>query len=315
MTNEPDNFRDDFNLGDPKPKDVAAEPNREGWGIFPDFDLEAYYADPCPDPSLSNSGMSYLLAETPLDFAYQHPRLNPDAERLEATVAQRRGDVVHQLALGKGRGYAVADFADWRTKDAKAFRDNAIADGLTPIKRADFEEAEIMAGVIRQRIKEVLDGADYQTEVAFMYQEETAAGPIWVRGLMDVWCPELGVILDPKVTPQLYDEAIGRHMINMGWDRQAALYSHAVGKIMPELAGRVRFADLMVKPKAPFTSRVVSIEKAWYYSAVKQCERAFEIFGRCLYEGRWPGFGSQVEHIPCPPWEAKRREQEETGEV
>jgi len=308
------NVFDDLDREPVPAKAADAGPDRTGWGLVYDMPAETYHADPCPQPSLSNSGMGILLSETPLDFAYQHPRLNPDAaDRVAETVAMRRGDIVHQLALGKGSGYAVGDFPDWRTKEAKSFRDNAIAEGLTPIKRDAFEEAEIMAEVIRERIKETLDGAHYETEVAFMYQESTPSGPIWVRGLMDVWSEETATILDPKITANLYDGKVERHLLNMGWDRQGALYPHAIGQIFPELAGRVNFADLLIKPTPPFTSRAVGISKAWEYSAVKECERAFDIFGRCLYAGKWPGFGSKVDRVEMPTWESKRREAIELG--
>lgn len=296
------------------PTAAGAEPSREGWGLFPAIAPVDYFLDPCPQPSLSNSMMPRILWETPLDFAFHHPKLNPDFARDEAkaSAAQRRGDIVGQLALGKGRGYAVGDFKDWRTKDAQGFRDRAISDGLTPIKRADFEEAEVMATVVRERIKRVLDGADYQTEVVFMYEEQTAAGPIWVRGMMDVWCEERAMILDPKVTANIYDgrdgSKLARHLLDMGWDRQGALYPHALGQIFPKLAGRIGFRDLMVKPEAPYTSRLVRIRKDWEYSAVKQCQLAFERFGACLYAGRWPGFGDDVYEVEMPAWEAKRRE-------
>ncbi len=219
----------------------------------------------------------------------------------------RRGDVVHQLALGKGAGYAIAEFDDWRKQAAKDFRDQAIADGLTPIKRKDFEDAEVMADVIKGRIDEVLEGAAYQTEVAFLYQEPTPSGPVWVRGLIDVWCEERAVILDPKITANLYDGKVQRHLINMGWDRQGALYPHGVGMVLPDLAGRIRFADLMIKPTAPFTSRLVSTEKAWTHSSLRLCQRAIHLFGECLYSGNWPGFGDTVDHVEMPMWLQRER--------
>ena len=297
-------------------KPAEAGPSREGWGLFTDIKPEDYFLDPCPVVSLSNSGMRYLLEETPLDFAYQNPRLNPDAvDEVKKTAAIYRGDVVHQLALGKGRGFAIGEFKDWRTKAAGEFKDAAIADGLTPILREKFEEAEIMAEVIREKIKRVLDGADYQTEVVFMYQEQTAAGPIWVRGMLDVWCPEKAVILDPKVTPMLYDGKVERQLLNMGWDRQASLYPHAVGMILPQLAGRVQFADLMVKPTEPFTSRLVGLRKSWEYSSIQECKRAMEIFGECVHSGRWPGFGDDIHRVDLPKWEDKRREERALGEA
>lgn len=288
----------------------------EGWGLFPDMNIEAYHLDPAPQPSISNSTIPRLLNETPLDFAYHHPRLNPDfaVEEAKETVESRRGDIVHQLALGKGRGYAVGDFKDWRTSEAKAFKERAIVDKLTPCLRSQFEEAEIMAEVIKERIKVKLDGADYLTEVGVLYQEETKAGPIWVRCLLDVYCPEKGIILDPKITPQLYDGTVGRHMVNMGWDRQAVLYPRAVGMCLPKLAGRIEFADLMVKPEPPYTSRFIRPPRAWDHSSIRELRRAFERFGTCLYSGRWPGFGDEITTAAMPIWEEKRREEADLRE-
>lgn len=317
MNDTTDSFAEDMGLdasrfgkGDRRPDDHPLI-DRSKWGIFPDVDLVAYFGGKLIDqPAISQSGMKILAGpkpETPLDFAFQDSFLNPDAERLQDTVAQRRGDVVHQLTLGKGRGFAVGDFKDWRTKEAQTFKENAIADGLTPIKRTDFEEAEVVAEVMRELIKEVLDGADYQTEVAFLYQEMTPSGPVWVRGLMDVWCPERAIILDPKSTAQLYDGTIDRHMTDMGWDLQGALYPHAVGMIDPKLAGRVRFFDIMVKPKPPFTSRVVGVDKFVEATSVGICLEAMRIFGECVYSGRWPGF-EKIYYPQLPVWEAKRRE-------
>lgn len=290
----------------------------EGWRLIPDVDLVAYYANKLtPQPAISNSGMAILLNETPLDFAYQDAAINPEPELIEkakATAAQRRGDVVHQLALGKGRGYAIGEFNDWRTKAAQAFKEEADAQGLTPVLAHKFEEAEVMAAVLREKIERTLEGAAYETEVAVLWQEETQFGPVWCRGLLDVWCEDLGVILDPKVSAMLYNGKVEKHFLNMGWDRQAALYSHGVGKVLPHLAGRVSFADLMIKPEPPFTSRLVAPDKAWEYSSIKEAQRAIEIFAECLYSGRWKGFGDKVERISMPAWESKRREAVELGE-
>jgi hypothetical protein len=309
-------FYDDFGRAPVRPEVKAEHPliDRSRWGLFPDFDIARYHAGMIDEVTLSQGQMGRLLDETPLDFAFNNVQLNPEGaeERILETVAARRGDVVHQLALGKGKGYKVGDFKDWRTKEAQSFRDNAVADGLVPIKRKDFDEAEVIADVVRERIEEALDGAAYETEVAFLYQEMTEAGPIWVRGLLDVWCEERGMILDPKVTGMLYDGKVERHMVSMGWDRQAALYQHAVGVITGR-AGRIRFRDLMVKPEAPFTSRVVGLEKAWEASAVKQCLIAMQRFGSCLYAGRWPGF-EDTAYVQLPAWEDKRREAMELGE-
>lgn len=317
-------FLDDFGLsGIPKPAPSGPNFDRDRWGLFPDMTAEEYYADPCPDVSISNSGITKLLDETPYDFAFAHPRLNPagGAQAAKDTAAKRRGDLVHQLALGKGKGFAVGAEAwtTWQTNASKAFKAEAEEAGLVPVLPHQLAAAKPIAAAVQERIRRALDGADYQTEVPFLFQVATGAGLIWVRGMLDVWCEERAIILDPKITPRLYDgrtgEKVGRHMVDMGWARQSALYTFGVGQIRPDLAGRIRFADLMVKPEAPYTSRMVRAERYWESAMIHECEDAFEVFGRCLYSGEWPAFPDKVEAIPCPPWEMKRLDAQHNGEL
>lgn len=291
---------------------------REKWGLFPDISFADYMLDPAPEPSISNSGIGLLMAETPFDFAFDHPRLPPlDAKKAnDNTAAKIAGSIVHRLALGKGADYAVAPFNDFKSQAARDFRDAAIAEGRCPIAEPKFAECEVMAAIIKERIKIALDGADYETEVVFLYQEETPFGPVWVRGCIDVWCAEKATILDPKVTPRIYNGMVERQFINMGWDRQAALYPHAIGKIIPELAGRVDFADLLVKPKPPYTSRRVAPEKGWKALKLRtEATKAFETFAYCLKEGRWPSFPlDETELLSMPAWEEARLMADEEGE-
>jgi hypothetical protein len=315
MTDSPDDLLADMDREPTAKRDLGID--RSKWGLFPDVSFLDYFADPAPEPSLSNSGITTLLKETPLDFAFEHPRLNPDSDLLDRVVskAQETGSVVHRLALGKGADYAVAPFDAFRSKEAKEFRDAAIAAGRIPIVEAKFNECLAMADAIKLRIKRALDGASYETEVVFMYQEETPFGPIWVRGMLDVWSAERAMILDPKVTRLLYDESLGRQMVKMGWDRQATLYPHALGKIFPELAGRIEFADLLIKPVPPFTSRLAAPEKAWRAVKLRETRKAMETFAYCMKEGRWPGFGDDVDLVEMPRWEeARLMADEEDGE-
>jgi len=289
-------------------------------GFFPDMTAEEYHGDPVEEGSLSNSGIKILLAETPLDFGFQHPRINPAAkEKALETVAGLRGDLVHQLALGKGRGYAVIDAADWRTKAAQEFRAAALEAGETPVLKKAFEAAQVMAEVVVERIKRALDGADYLTEVAIVWREETPVGPIYLRGRLDVWCPERLIILDPKITAVIGDggpgrEQVQRHAVSMGWDRQAALYERGVSRLMPEAEMRVRFGNLLVKPDEPFTSRLLWPSTTMKRSALHQCLPALETFARCMAAGRWPGYPDEGETLELPSYEERRRLAEELGE-
>jgi hypothetical protein len=101
----------------------------------------------------------------------------------------------------------------------------------------------------------------------------------------------------------------------MGWDRQAALYPHALGRIFPELAGRIEFADLLVKPKPPYTSRRAAPNKAWRAMKLREALKAMETFAYCLKESRWPGFPlDETEVLDMPAWEEARLMHDEEGE-
>lgn len=274
-------------------------------GIYLNIGSREYFDEPCPQAALSNSGVKILLAKTPAEFAHAHPALNPDCEDGKSSAAKRFGDVAHQLALGKGRGYAVGPFKTWASNDAKAFKEDAEKQGLTPVKAPEFKEAEGCAAVMRAKIQDTLNAiagtirvpvpVPYETEVVAVWQEDTAHGPIWCRIMMDVWCPALNVILDPKFSNRMADGVFESHAVAMGWDLQGAWYPRGIEAIFPELAGRIRFINLVVSPDAPHVHRVREADEATRYSCQLEIERAKEIFGRCLYRNEWPGYPRMIE--------------------
>lgn len=311
-----DDFLSDFDMEGPATFEAKPNPNDDDprCGFFPGLGPEAYHADPIEEGSLSNSGIKILLSESPLDFAFQHPRLNPDGaeDRVGETIAKQRGDVVHQLMLGKGRGYAIGHFANWQTKAAREFRDAAIKAGEVPILKHQFEEAEAMAEIGLERIKRILDGASYETEVAIVWREETPEGLIYCRGLLDVWCEERAIVLDPKITPLLGngkpgEEKISRHMVNMGWDYQAGFYVHGIEELRPDLKRRVRFGNLMIRPEAPFTTRLLWPDYIARRTALFEMRPAVELFAKCLHAGKWPGYPEEGEELNLPTFIENRR--------
>lgn len=279
-----------------------------------------YFAEPCPTAALTSSGIKLLCKKPPAAFAYTNLALNPDSEEPATTAAKRIGDVGHQLALGNGRGYAVGDFKTWGSNAAKAFKREAIDAGLTPVKVAEFGKCERMADVMSGRIKRTLaaiaksrnievpeGGVPYQTEVVAAWIEETPHGPVWCRMMMDVWCESLLVILDPKFTDRIADGVVEAHIANMGWDLQGAWYPRGIEALIPDAAGRVTFANLMIETQKPHLSRSVQMNEGWRYSSQLECERALSIFARCMANDAWPAYPEAVEILAPKPWTLKER--------
>lgn len=270
-------------------------------GLYFDVPCNDYFADPCPKPSLSNSGIGILLNQSPLHFAAQHPRLNGGVDACKATAQMHRGSVVHRLALGAGKDYAVIDFDDYRKNEAKAQRAEAEANGLVPILAHQFEEAEEQAKVVRQHLDDVLLGEAFLPEVVLVWQIETAHGLIWCRGMIDAWCPSLMMAVDLKSTTDASPAAATRRMINGGYDTQDAWYSRGLGHVIGE-PGKVRFVTLFCENDPPFASHAVTIDEAWRSSAWDLCEEAADIFARCLKAGAWPGYPRDPQRLSPPDW-------------
>lgn len=270
-------------------------------GLYFDMACDDYFGDPCPAPSLSNSGIGVLLHQSPQHFAAQHPRLNGGVDACKATSQMHRGSVVHRLALGAGKDYVVIDATDYRKNDTKAQRAEAEEAGLVPILKHQFEEAQEQSRAIRTHLDEVLLGEAFLPEVVLAWQIETPHGTIWCRGMIDAWCPSLLMAVDLKSTADASLGALTRRMSNGGYDTQDAWYSRGLGHVIGK-PGEVRFTTLFCETDAPFASQAVTIDEAWRSSSWDLCEEAAEIFARCLKRDQWPGYPRGPVLLNPPDW-------------
>lgn len=278
----------------------------EAPGLFFDMACEDYFADPCPAPSLSNSGIGVLLNQSPLHFAAQHPRLNGGVDAKKASAAMHRGSVVHRLALGAGKDYVVIDAPDYRKNEAKGQRAEAEAQGLVPILAHQFDEAQEQAKVVREHLCDVLLGEPFVPEVVLVWQIDTPHGRIWGRGMIDAWCPSLKTAVDLKATTDASLPAVTNRMSRGGYDTQAAWYAAGLAHVIGA-PGEVRFTTLFVENDAPHASHAVVLDEAWRSSAWDLCEEAVEIFARCLKRNQWPGYPRAPVRLTPPDWLIRER--------
>ena len=298
-------------------------------GMHPHITPTQYFGEPCPSPALTNTFIKLAVHDTMADVAHCHPAIGQPVEEKLAVIAKRLGDVTHQIALGKGKGYRISDHERWdrRNKDVDAFLTGCERDGITPIKRKDYEAATEMSGVLREAIQSTLNsiakargvpvpegGIPYETEVPFAWTETVDGVTVWCRGMLDVWCPLLMVALDPKITARTRDGIVNAHIENMGWATQGAFYLRGLEAIHPTHAGRIIFADVLVRPKAPHLVRKVKISEAWRTIADVDIRTALERFAEAQSTGQWPGFSDDIETLDAPSWAAKRALERELAE-
>ena len=276
-------------------------------GFYPDLDADRYFDDPAPFPSLTQSVIKVLNETSPLHAAAAHPRLNPYGERGGSSKAQFLGSAVHRLALGKGREVSVIRYPDFKSSSARAARDLAIANKRIPVLEKVHAQALEMAATIRERIEERLGGAAYETEVPMFWIRQTPSGPIWCRGMLDIWCEALSLAVDVKSTAGFAtEEAVGKDIASNGYDVQDSWYLSGIQAIRPELAGRARFEFLYCETSEPFGARAHELDETSRMIGDFQTERAANLWGKAWHSRTWPSYPRTAGSVGTPSWHQKR---------
>lgn len=272
-------------------------------GLHFDISADAYHQDPAPVPSLSSSIAKILIDASPRHAWCAHPRLNPDWQDDGGSRRMDLGSLAHKLVLGKGREIAVIDFDDYRTKEAKAQRDAAIAAGKIPTLAADLRTAENMAEALVHQLQQI-PGAELffiqgEPEAVMLWQERK----VWCRSLIDWLSPDRRAITDYKtISGSAHPQAVARRLFDMGYHIQAAFYErgmHTLG-LVPEGEMRFRFVFQEVDP--PYLCSVVELDPAAMVIGRKQVAAAIALWRRCAIEGQWPGLPALITRIDLPPW-------------
>lgn len=264
-----------------------------------------YHADPCVTPSLSRSVAHTLIYQTPMHAKLQHPRLNEshdgeDSERMDI------GSAAHDLLFGNGRArICVIDADDWRTKAAKAARDEARSNGLLPILRK--HDVTIKRMVERARIDvaaselgDVLDGGT--SGRTLLWRREGT----WLRVMYDHLSADRKIMVDYKTTEVAAPAPWARgHVAQYGYDMQAEMYSEgceAIHGIKPTLVFVVQ------ETKFPYLCSFVSLSPHYHEIAATKLDKAIASWRTCLASGVWPGYSKRIAYIEPPQWEAYEHE-------
>ena len=267
-------------------------------GIY-DLTHDEYHADPCPTPSLSRSCIVDMLTSSPKHAALRHPLIGAQREE-ESTKVASIGTVAHALLLGKGEErIRVSPYDEFRTSEAKAWRDAQLASGKTIIKADGYANAQAMVAGFRTNMEK------YSAELGESFPtsgfEKTVCAQlngVWCRILIDA---DGDSIWDLKSTGTEYrpEKWVRNQHFGAGGDIQAAFYQRvyeaATGK-------RKRFISAVVEQNAPYDAYpVVSTEKG-NEIANQKIDWALATFKCGLESGHWDGYAARVVYADPAPW-------------
>lgn len=275
---------------------------------------DEHHADPCPEPSLSQS-IAQVLLEQSAEHAYAvHPKLGGVVR--PSTKEMDDGSLIHRLILDEGPEIRAIEHGDYRSKVAREERDEARAEGKIPVLVHKLEDALVAANAIRKKIDDLeLDVSldDAQKEATIVWHPDTIHGPIWCRGRMDAVWPDKAVILDVKKWQGGGVSAAERHCVNYGVDIQGAAYTEALTALDSRMAGRVRFYVVFVELSEPYGVRLCDFAGSMRDLGFQRWDRAKTEWAWCLTRNKWPGYGTEAVSLNAPAWKMQQEMMEEAS--
>jgi hypothetical protein len=275
-------------------------------GVY-DLPADVYHADPVPAEhggSLSSSGAKLLLPPS-CPAIYQWARTHPTH-----SDAFDFGHAAHAKVLGAGADIVAVDADDWRGKAAREAKDQARAEGKTPLLAKDVAVVDAMAAkLLEHPVASALLDPDHGKPERSLFAQDEESGGVWLRAMLD-WLPDPGpsrmIIPDYKTTQDVGDpEAFGRTMANFRYHGQAAWYLdmlRALGLADDDAA----FVFIVQSKQAPYLVSVIEPDAHALRVGREENRAAIELYAECTSTGIWPDFGGGVALASPPPYYATR---------
>jgi hypothetical protein len=273
-------------------------------GVY-DMPFDVYLADPVPGGSLSTSGAKTLLNSCPAIFAYEREHGRPEKAAFDF------GHAAHSEVLGDGMRIVVVDADDWRTKAAREARDQAYAEGATPLLRKDYQHVQAMGDALRAHpvAGKLLDPGRGTPEQSLFWTDERTG--VWRRARLDsLPHPGLGrmIVVDYKSTDSAKPAAFAKSVAAYGYDMQGAAYIDGIKTL--GLAEDVAFLLIAQEKTAPYLISVFEPSASVLRIGAERNAKAIDLFKRCTERDEWPAYVDAVELIDLPLWAERQWEQE-----
>ncbi len=270
--------------------------------------MKEYHLDPCPEPSLSRSSIQDLLFHSPAHCAFNHPRLNPNFQE-DNDKKFDLGTATHAILLEDSENICVINAEDWRKKETKEAREEAIKEGKTALLQHQYEQALKMAaeaGDCIGKCKELQISnlrKDGDAELSYIWKEDNT----WFRSRPDWISQDRKLIIDYKSTEASANPSdYMRIALSTGLDIQSSLYTRGVKAIE---GGNPRFVLVVQEAYEPFLCSFISFTPQFMEMGKQKCDYGIFLWNQCMEIGKWPGYPSKICWLEPPAWSLSSWEQ------
>lgn len=265
-------------------------------GIYDDVPERHYHSGAFgPAEGSISSSEAKLILESPAHLSWRRTHPEPPKKAFEL------GSAVHKLVLGIGQEIYVHDHETLRTKAAREDVEQARENGLIPMKRAEYEEAQEIAGaVLSHPVAGSIFAVGKPERSIYTIDEETG---VWMRGRID-WTAILDdatVLVDLKTTRDANPEQWARQAATLDYAVQREWYRMMWAALHPD-DQEPRFLHVLVSTTAPHLVSVVEMDLDFEGIGRVKVRRALDTYKRCMDANEWPGYPSIVHRIGPPLW-------------
>lgn len=279
-------------------------------GIYRDLPIDRYHSDIAIGPSISSSGLRVIDGQSPAHY-WIHSPYNPERIEQESNAAFDFGKAAHTLLMGEGKfkeSFMLKAYPDFRTNEAKAWRNAQIAAGKVIISEDDLANISGIAKSM-ERCPEIKAGLfDGLVEHSIFWQDPKTG--VWLKSRPDVIPSSDGVLVDLKTTTDASPRKVDKSILDYGYPSQGALAAwgmRAAAGIKIE-----HFVLVFVEKTPPWAVSIVEVDARWMDIGGKQIRRAIRIFAECMKTGDWPFYGPPRTAY-APDWLEKQMDMEEAS--
>lgn len=264
-------------------------------------------------PKISASLLK-LVAEDPdyglarLQFALDN--LGED----NSSPAKDFGRLVHMLLFepqNLGKDFVLSPYPDFRTKDAKAWRDQQSVNGRTIIKDAELLEAEEMIRALRienkyvnqdklAKVQHLFANGELEVEEVFQWEEKG----LECKCKVDAYSPTLNLIIEYKTVQSLKKNKLESDFYNFGYHIAQAHYvsgvKHCLG--LEENPGFLYIAQEKSKPY------LFEIYEPSDQALLESEEQRLEILDKISNRDPLNLTSSDIQVLDLPNWAYANRE-------
>lgn len=221
--------------------------------------------------------------DSPYNFRFGPP--------LVVTDAMRWGSLVDCLVTTPelfAEEFVVAPYADFRTKEAREWRDNETRTAITAERLKDARNAAEMMDAHLWRHK--LEDAKKQEHA--IRQVEIDGTEYTIKALADIVMPD--AVHDIKTTGDIGERAIRNTIADRGYHVQGALYC--------DMFERDKFSLHFQETSEPYRTRRVDLNERDLAEGRAWINRALALWHECVTTDTWPGLELETITGGLPNW-------------